>query len=86
MILIGDKVKYIAGGLTFIGIVKEKLGNIYNIYIINVKISPNYPTNWTDDMLEKIKKSHEYFNIHEYNITRIDNDFDDKFKKFTITI
>jgi hypothetical protein len=42
MFAIGDKVKYISGGLIFIGIVKEKLGNIYNINVIDVKISPNY--------------------------------------------
>ena len=85
MFAIGDKVKYISGGLTFIGIVKEKLGNIYNINVIDVKISPNYPQNWTDEMLEKIKKSHEYFKIHDYNLKLVE-ELDDKFRKFTITI
>jgi hypothetical protein len=86
MISIGDKVQYIMGGLTFEGIVKEKSGKIYNINITDVKISKNYPKNWTDNDLENIKKSHEYFNVHEYNIKPINDELIDKFKKFTIII
>jgi polyhydroxyalkanoate synthesis regulator phasin len=87
MYLVGDKVKFIMGGLTFISIITNKSEKLYNINVIDVKISENYPKNWTDDMLEKTKISNsEFLNVHEDNLKLFEDELNNKFKKFTITI
>jgi len=88
MFIIGDKVKFIMGGLTFISIITHKSEKLYNIKVIDVKINENYPkTNWTDEMLEKTKRNNSKFlNVCEENLKLFEDEFNNKFKKFTITI
>jgi hypothetical protein len=88
MFVVGDKVKFIMGGLTFISFITHKSEKLYNIKVIDLKISENYSkTNWTDDMLEKTKKNNsEFLNVHEENLKLFDDELNNKFKKFTITI
>jgi transposase-like protein len=88
MFIIGDKVKFIMGGLTFISIITHKSEKLYNINVIDIKISENYPKkNWTNEMLEKTKRNiSEFFNVHEENLKLFEDEINNKFKKFTITI
>jgi hypothetical protein len=88
MFVVGDKVKFSMGGFTFISIIIHKSEKLYNIKVIDLKISENYPkTNWTDEMLEKTKQNNnEFLNVHEDNLKLFEDELNNKFKKFTITI